>query len=99
MEYPSYGLYGGREPSSSAIEADAESVLLHLVEERNVPLENILVMGRSLGTGPACYLASRYKELKGIILMSAYTSLRDVANDKSLGLANIFVKVLFRIYI
>jgi hypothetical protein len=35
-------------------------------------------MGRSMGTGPACYLASKYSP-SGLALISPYTSIRKVA--------------------
>ncbi len=39
------------------------------------------MFGRSLGSGPATYLASNYK-IGGIALMSPYTGIRDVADFK-----------------
>lgn len=38
-------------------------------------------MGRSMGTGPAIYLASRFKP-NSLILISAYTSIKNVAYEK-----------------
>lgn len=41
--------------------------------------EDILVFGRSLGTGSAVELASNQKECGALFLMSPYTSIRNVA--------------------
>ena len=44
--------------------------------------EQVIAWGRSLGTGPACLLAAENKEIKALILVSAYTSMREVAKNK-----------------
>ena len=41
-------------------------------------LKNVFFIGRSLGTGMATYMASKYK-CGGLILFSAMTSIRDAA--------------------
>ena len=38
-------------------------------------------MGRSLGSGPAVHIASKFQP-GGLILMSGYTSIKSVANNK-----------------
>ncbi len=43
--------------------------------------KDIVIFGRSIGSGPAIYLASKYKP--GILaLMSAYTSIKDIAEQQ-----------------
>ena len=44
-----------------------------------VPEENIIVMGRSIGTGPACYLTG-ITNPRAAILISPFTSIRDISN-------------------
>ena len=51
----------------------------------------IRVLGRSIGSGPASYLASR-KCIGALVLMSAFTSIRDLAKD----LAGLWAKYLIR---
>ena len=41
--------------------------------------EDILIFGRSLGTGSAVELASTHKDAGALFLMSPYTSIRNVA--------------------
>ena len=40
----------------------------------------IIVFGRSIGTGLACHVAKERKP-KAMILMSAFTSIKDIARD------------------
>ena len=42
--------------------------------------QKIILFGRSLGSGPATYLASKFKPY-GLILMSGYTSIKQAAKD------------------
>ena len=51
-------------------------------------------MGRSLGSGPATYLASRHA-VGALVLISAFCSIRDAVRDKLGSLAAIFVKDAF----
>jgi esterase/lipase len=46
-----------------------------LVKDKSVKPENIIVCGRSLGSGPACFLASK-RDIKYLALMSPYRSIR-----------------------
>ena len=79
MEYPGYGVYRGS-PDETTIIKDAEAVYDYLTLKLNVKPKNILVFGRSIGTGPATYLASQ-KDLGALILMSAFTSIRAAVKD------------------
>lgn len=88
VEYPGYGIYEGHEvsniiyvqPSAETITEDAESVMNYLLMKRRIGREDIVVMGRSMGTGPACYLAAKSMP-RALILMSPFTSLRGVAEN------------------
>lgn len=44
-------------------------------------LNKVIVMGRSLGTGPTTHLASIYKQLKAVLLLSPFMSLKQVAKN------------------
>lgn len=46
-----------------------------------VAIKNIYLMGRSIGSGPATYLASKYNQIGGLILLAAFCSLREVIGD------------------
>jgi len=77
MEYKGYGIYNGSCDADSILQ-DAETVFSYLVHALNFNPQNIILYGRSIGSGPACYLASKYT-IHSLILMSAFTSLRNVA--------------------
>lgn len=57
--------------------------------------QNILVFGRSIGSGPATHLAA-HRKVGGLILMSPYTSIRDVAKNIAGSLIQYFVADRFR---
>lgn len=62
------------------------------------PSQNIIICGRSIGTGPSCYIASKYKNIGALALISPFTSIRKVVED-GLGkvgtMASIIVKERF----
>ena len=57
VEYPGYSLYK-EEKSSDTIEQDALTVFDYLVDTVNIKSSDIIVVGRSLGSGPATHLAA-----------------------------------------
>lgn len=59
---------------------DAVAVYDWAIKELWFQLENVFIFGRSIGSGPATYLASQ-RETKILILFSPYTSIREVATD------------------
>ncbi|CAG9334347.1 unnamed protein product [Blepharisma stoltei] len=77
VEYPGYGIYKGK-ASSKRIEADAKNILDYLIYNEKINPNNILIFGRSIGSGPAVYLASNYN-IRALFLMSAYISIKTVA--------------------
>ena len=82
VEYPGYGIY---EDSAGASEdkifRDAELVYNFVQGVSNLREKDIILLGRSLGSGPATYIAANYSP-GGLILMSPYTSIKSVANGK-----------------
>eukprot|EP00466_Bigelowiella_natans_P001042 jgi/Bigna1/88470/estExt_fgenesh1_pg.C_320104 len=98
MEYCGYGLYDGK-PSEERINEDLTQVYKFLTSTVGVPPERrktpdchthtsqIILFGRSLGTGPTCRLASELckKKVKigGLVLQSPFTSILDAARSFS----------------
>ena len=60
VEYPGYSIYNS-EKSAETICEDSLKVYDFVKEKFNKKSEDIYVIGRSLGTGPAIYLASNEK--------------------------------------
>jgi fermentation-respiration switch protein FrsA (DUF1100 family) len=77
FDYRGYGHSSGW-PSENGLYLDAEAVWKHLTEELKIPRERILIVGISIGTGPATYLA-REKQPLALLLFAPYASLRAVA--------------------
>ena len=75
-EYRGYGESEG-EPSEAGLYMDADASYQYLIDQGVSP-EDIIVYGFSLGSGVATDLASR-KEVGGLILEAAFTSLLDAA--------------------
>ena len=71
-DYPGYGLTAGK-PSEQGVYAASEAAYRFLVEQKNIAPADIVVMGRSLGGGPACYLAEKFP-VGALILESTFTS-------------------------
>lgn len=77
IDYRGYGQSEGV-PSEQGTYRDAEAAWRYLVEERNIPAEEIIIFGRSLGGGVAAWLAQQHPP-KLLILESTFTSVPDVA--------------------
>jgi hypothetical protein len=81
VEYPGYGVYKSTNScSSDKIIKDSEAIYTFLTEMMNIPEKNIIIMGRCLGSGPATYLASKYKP-QNLILLSAFKSIKAAAKS------------------
>lgn len=59
---------------------DAETVYDYLVEKMRISESNIIIIGKSLGSGPACHLAS-HRNPSCLILVTPYTSIAECAGD------------------
>lgn len=75
VEYPGYGLLHGMTPSEDSVYEVALTAFRYLVDEVNVRYSQIILFGRSLGSGPAVYLAAQYP-VGGLILVSAFSSIK-----------------------
>lgn len=77
VAYRGYGPSGGR-PGEAALFADAlavfDDIAAHFAPER------VFLVGRSLGSGVACYVAAR-REVQGAVLVTPFDSLEHVAGS------------------
>ena len=94
IEYPGYGIYKGS-CSEKRLLTDAEDVYEYLTKNMSIYGENIVLFGRSIGTGPATWLASQ-KKIGALLLMSGYTSIRAVARSIAGNVLMYFIKDRFR---
>ena len=77
IDYRGYGKSSGK-PSEQGTYLDADAALSYLVNERNIPMDNIIYFGRSLGGAVASHLAVKHPP-KALILESTFTSAPDMA--------------------
>ena len=77
LDYPSYGLSGGK-PSADAYRAMALDVYDALSAREDVT--QVIVLGYSIGTGPAHYCAAN-RPVSGLILLAPYASGTDLFNN------------------
>jgi fermentation-respiration switch protein FrsA (DUF1100 family) len=71
-DYQGYGTSQGK-PSENAAYADEEAAYAYLTTELKTPPDRIIILGRSVGSGPAVHLAAR-QAVAGLILQSAFIS-------------------------
>lgn len=71
-DYPGYGLSQGKPSEPGCYEA-IDAVYEHLTQDLGVEPRRIVVWGRSLGTGPSCYLASNLT-VGGLLLETPFLS-------------------------
>ena len=77
VNYRGYGRSEGK-PSEQALFADAELAFDALAARADVDRSRIVLVGRSLGSGVATYVASR-REVAGVVLISPYDSVTALA--------------------
>ncbi|KAL7566706.1 hypothetical protein ACA910_017763 [Epithemia clementina (nom. ined.)] len=77
-DYSGYGESTGV-PSELNCYADITAVYEYLTKEKKIPPEHIILYGRSLGSGPSCYLAEEAAcnghHLAGLVLHAAFASI------------------------
>ena len=71
-DYPGYGLSEGS-PGERSCYAAADAAFTFLNIHELISAEDILLVGQSVGSGPACWLAERHKT-GGLVLISPFRS-------------------------
>jgi alpha-beta hydrolase superfamily lysophospholipase len=79
IDYRGFGMTPGL-ASEAGMYEDAEAAFKALVK-RGVPPSRIILLGHSLGSGPAVLLATRHRAA-ALVLFGAFTSIPDAAADK-----------------
>lgn len=78
-EFPGYGIYSGY-PTEGQIFNDSLTVFDYMVENMGISKNNIIILGRSLGTSIATHLASK-RNCTGLVLISPLLSIRYMIKD------------------
>jgi len=83
-EYPGYGISGGS-PGESQFYDLADKLHAYLgspdAKLKGIDPDNVIIVGQSIGSGPACYFAQKYPTRK-LILLSPFTSLTETAQRR-----------------
>jgi len=77
MNYRGYGDSQGK-PSQKTLCRDALHIVDTIAARDTIPMDHIVLMGRSLGSGVAVYVASQ-RPVRGLILVTPFDSLLNVA--------------------
>ena len=85
VDYRGYGKSQGKFPTEKQVYEDAQKAWHHLVVEKNISPQQIVVFGHSLGGAIAIELATRHPEISGLIIEGSFTSLSDIASIKIYG--------------
>ena len=83
VSYRGYGLSDGKFPSEALLYADAEASWNYLVVNKGISPKNIYIYGHSIGGAVAIDLAVRHANAAGLIVESTFTSIVDVARQKT----------------
>ena len=79
MESTGYSIYEQYEdPTEELIVKDANNVIQFLIQVLGFQPADIIIMGRSIGTGVSCQIAKRY-DFCATVLISPFTSLANAA--------------------
>jgi len=95
MEYPGYGVYKTEDSDAETIMVNANLVLQFLTKVLKYKLSDIIIIGRSMGSGPACTLAAKYKDIPALILISPFTSLKNAVKSLLGSFPSLLVKERF----
>lgn len=83
-DYTGYGMSSG-EPSEEALYADIEAAFKYLRDIVGIPWSDIILYGRSIGSGPSIHLATR-TAVRAMVLQSPLLSIYRVAFSSSFTL-------------
>jgi len=82
VDYRGYGSSSRVAPSEATVNQDADAALDWLTRRKGLAEGDLFLLGRSIGTGPATYLAAVHPGLAGLILESPFSSIEDAAKEQ-----------------
>ena len=94
VEYPSYGIYKYNGKVMDKIKSDSEQIILTLKKTLRVGLDDIIICGRTIGSGPAIHLASKFS-VSCLVLITPMKSLKDLTQKTVGKFASFFTGVGF----
>ncbi|MEL6442468.1 MAG: alpha/beta fold hydrolase [Cyanobacteria bacterium J06621_8] len=88
FDYRGFGQSEGKFPRESQVYEDAQAAWNYLTKEREIPANQIIIYGHSIGGAVAIDLAAKQPEAGMLIVQNSFTSIRDMT--KRLGLYWLF---------
>ncbi|MEM7761065.1 MAG: alpha/beta fold hydrolase, partial [Cyanobacteria bacterium P01_A01_bin.40] len=83
FDYRGYGISDGSFPHELQIYEDSQAAWNYIREEYQIPPEQIIIYGESLGGAVALDLAIKHPEARGLILQSTFTSMAQAIQHQS----------------
>lgn len=80
IDYRGYGKSTGR-PSEKGLYKDLRAAVRYLEKTKDTPEEKIVLWGLSLGGAVVAQVASESPNFRGVVLLSTFTSIRDMASQ------------------
>lgn len=80
VDYRGYGTSSPGTANEKRVYEDGRAALNYLTQVRKVPIHDIIIAGRSIGTGVATELAKENPNARGLILISPFTSTVAIAD-------------------
>jgi uncharacterized protein len=84
VSYRGYARSEGGFPSETQIYEDAEAAWNYLIHDRQIPPNQIVIFGLSLGGAVAIDLATKHPEAKALIVQSTFTSMTEMGQKTSI---------------
>lgn len=72
-DYRGYGTSSAGRPTVTKVHQDVDAAYQWLIQEKGIDPKTIIAQGRSVGGGPACWLAA-HREVGGLVLESTFVS-------------------------
>ncbi len=81
MEYAVYSMYSDVPTSSVNICFDAENLIHFLCKTLELKQEEVIIMRRSIGSGPALHIASKFF-FSMVVIIAGFLSIQAVVKDR-----------------
>lgn len=85
FDYRGYGHSSGRFPNEAQLYEDAQAAWHYLRTVQQIPADQIVIYGESLGGAIALELAIQQPEAAGLIMQSSFTSMREAVQQRALA--------------
>ncbi|MBD2531439.1 alpha/beta fold hydrolase [Nostoc flagelliforme FACHB-838] len=84
IDYRGYGRSEGSFPNEKRVYEDAVTAWNYLVQQQEIPPNQIFIYGHSLGGAIAIDLAVKHPQAAGLIVESSFTSIRDLITYRNM---------------